>query len=343
MTGCRHVGDWPQWRGPNRDAVWNEPRVIQPFPDHSLPIRWKAKLGPGWSSPSIADGFVYTTDVELKQPKSTEHVTCFQLSNGQVMWQFSYEVIYPDWAFNPENQIGPTATPLVHEGKVYTLGTRGDLFCLDARTGRRIWQHNLETEYHVREEESRASPLIEDNLLIVFAGGKPGPSVIALNKDTGKQVWNAVEEAAAYSSPLVINAGGTRQLIVWTQQSVTSLDPHTGKIFWREPIATTTNDANAAPVFADGRLLISGLMFDLDPSKPAAKVRWPDNLGLSHRLLSNTSTPMLWGDFIFAGKTSGELVCLEAATGKQVWATNTVTHLGNGSSLHPLVSSYLHQ
>jgi outer membrane protein assembly factor BamB len=86
-------------------------------------------VGPGWSSPVVARGRVYVTDAELSKPQARERVHCFDEATGKRLWTCSYDVTYPEWAF-PER--GPTATPLVQEGKLYTLGNKGDLRCLDA-------------------------------------------------------------------------------------------------------------------------------------------------------------------------------------------------------------------
>jgi len=143
-----------------------------------------------------------------------------------------------------------------------------------------------------------------------------------------------LDDTVSNSSPLIIMAGGKRQLIVWTDNAVNSLNPATGETYWREPMVTSSNDSIPTPVFQKNRLLISGLMFELDANRPAAKVLWPETMALSKRILSNTSTPVLQGDYVYSAKSSGELVCLEANTGKQVWGTTNVTELKFGASIH---------
>jgi outer membrane protein assembly factor BamB len=174
--------------------------------------------------------------------------------------------------------------------------------------------------------------LIEGNLLILFAGAKPGACVMALDKQTGREVWKALNEPLSNSSPLIIVAGGKRQLIVWTGSSVTSLNPATGETYWREAMVTSSNDSIPTPVIQNNRLLISGLMLELNADAPTAKVLWPETR--AQRILSNTSTALLLGDYVYSAKSSGELVCLEAATGNQVWATTNVTELKFGASIH---------
>ena len=244
---------------------------------------------------------------------------------------------YPDWAFTDGKGRGPTATSLVRDGKLYTVGNKGDLLCFDAGKGEVLWKRNLEKEYQVQEFAFNSSPLIEGDLLIQCVGSYPDSSpssVIALDKNTGKEVWKVPTEGLTNSSPIVITAGRHRQLIVWTQGSVTALDPATGKVFWQERMKTAAQDAVTTPVFHDHRLLVSGLMLKLDPDKPVASILWPDTKAVARRTLSVTSTALVRGDHLFSVKSSGVLVCVEASTGKQVWETDKVTDLRNGASIH---------
>ncbi|MSU61147.1 MAG: hypothetical protein EXS31_01925 [Pedosphaera sp.] len=326
--------DWPQWRGPNRDGAWNETGAMESFPPSGLKISWRAPVGPVWSSPVIAQGRVYVTDVELARPTAKERLLCFNESNGKLLWSRSYAVDYPDWAFDP-NAGGPRATPIFRDGKLFTLGAMGHLFCLDAVKGEVVWEKSLAKEYGVKEFTGiTASPLIEDELLILYICGKPAACVIALDMNSGKEVWKALDDSFTYSSPIILTAGGRKQLIVWTQEAVTSLSPRTGQTLWREQLRTPGDQAVSTPVFSDHRLLVAGLMLKLDADTPTASVLWPETRVASKRVLSNTSTALLQGELLFSAKTSGELVCLEIATGKQFWQTNTVTELKNGSSIH---------
>jgi outer membrane protein assembly factor BamB len=326
--------DWPQWRGPNRDGAWNETGILQSFPVGGLKVRWRVPIGPGWSSPIVVRGRVYLTDMRLAQPKAWERIQCFKESNGKKLWSREWELVYPDWAFIPEHGGGPAATPIVENGKIYSLGRKGTVDCLDAQSGKIIWEVQLGRKYEIAELSCRGSPLIDENLLIVFTGGKPGACLVALDKHTGREVWKALEDSVSNSSPLIVTAGGERQLIVWTAQAVNSLNPETGETWWRIPMTTSNNDSIPTPVVQKNRLLISGLMLELESTKPEAKVLWPETMTASKRLLSNTSTPLLHGDCVYSAKSSGELVCLDAVTGKQLWGTSNVTELKSGASIH---------
>lgn len=329
-----HADDWPQWRGLNRDGACRETGLLETFPAGGLEVRWRAPVGWGFSSPVVAGGRVFLADAEVVQPKPKERVHCFEETTGKALWTHSYEAAYPDWAFDPAQESGPVATPVVRDGKVYTVGRLGHVFCLNAVKGDVLWQKNLETDYKVAWSPGMPSPLIEGDLLILFTGVKPDACVVAFHKDTGKEVWRALDESLTFSSPVVIASGGKQQLIVWTQESVTSLDPMTGTTFWRERLLTGSDYVVSTPVFYKDRLLIGGMMFQMDPDKPAATVLWPDSKARSRRVFSHTSTAMCRGDHVFSAKSSGELICVEAGTGKQLWETAKVTDLKNGASIH---------
>jgi outer membrane protein assembly factor BamB len=326
--------DWPQWRGPNRDGVYREAGLLQSFPADGLRVRWRAPVGWGFASPVVAQGRVYLADSDVVKPTARERLHCFDEATGKALWTHAYEVAYEDWAFDPKQEIGPVATPIVQNGKVYTVGRVGHLFCLDARKGDVLWQRNLKKDYQVAFAPGTPSPLIEGELLILFIGGKPGAGVVAINKDTGKEVWKALDESLTFSSPIVISSGGKRQLIVWTQESVSSLDPATGKTHWRQRLVTSSEYAVSTPVFHKDRLLIGGMMFQLDPDRPAAAVLWPDSKVPSRRIFSHTSTALLRGEHVYSAKSSGELICVEAGSGKQIWQSSKVTDVKNGASIH---------
>lgn len=326
--------DWPQWRGLNRDGVYVETGPIYPLPTESFKVRWRVPVGGGFSSPIVAQGRVFLADSELMKPKAKERFQCLEETTGKMLWTYSYDVAYEDWAFDPSQEIGPVATPIVQNGKVYTLGRLGHLVCFNVQNGDVLWKRNLVEDYKVAFSPGTPSPLIEGDLLILFIGGKSGACLVALNIDTGHEVWKALDESLTYSSPIVISAGGKRQLIVWTQESVTSLDPAAGTTLWRQQLLTSGDYAVSTPVFHNSRLLIGGLMLQLDSDKPAASILWPASKAPARRIFSNTSTALFRSDHVFSAKSSGELICVEASTGKLVWEIDTVTDLKNGASIH---------
>ncbi|HXJ58534.1 MAG TPA: PQQ-binding-like beta-propeller repeat protein [Verrucomicrobiae bacterium] len=318
--------DWPQWGGPNRDGVWRETGIVERIPSAGLEVRWRAKVGSGYSGPVAAQGRVFVTDHQLNP--EVERVLCLDAATGQVLWADSYPTDYKDMEYGN----GPRAAPTVYAGKVYTLGTQGDLRCLDAATGAVVWKKRLVEDFQGRIPRygASAAPLVVGDLLIVCAGAQPDASVVGLDRNTGALRWHALGDRPAYSAPIVIHAGGVQQLIVWTADSISSLAPETGKVYWQVPWKASFDPAQmvATPVRHKDMLLFMGAwsrgskMLKLDAEKPAATVLWETTSKPS----TTISTPLFQDDhFLYAILGNGSLACLEADTGKEVWATREPT------------------
>src|SRR5262249_39456745 len=150
----------------------------------------------------------------------------------------------------------------VQDGKIYATGPQAHhLYCLEAASGKVVWEKDLARDYQIEETTTiSASPLVDGDRVILQVGGKPDACVVAFERKSGREIWRRLNETAGQSSPIVIKAGGRRQLIVWTMQSVSSLEPATGRLLWREGFASASSAAVATPVFSNNRLLVSGLM-----------------------------------------------------------------------------------
>ncbi len=325
--------DWPQWRGPNRDGVWRETGILESIPASGLEVRWRAKVGAGYSGPVVARGRVFVTDHQFNP--EVERVVCFDATTGKLLWVHSYATDYRDMEYGN----GPRASPTVLGGKVYTLGTQGHLVCLDAEGGELVWKKNLATDFNgqIPRYGASAAPLVIGELLIVCAGGQPDASVVALDRKTGDLRWKALSDRPAYSAPIVLNAGGVEQLIVWTADSITGFEPVTGKVHWRVPWKAVFDPAQmvASPVWHQDMLLFLGAwnreskMLKLDRAKPAASVLWETRA----KLTTTISTPMFQDDgHFYAILGNGSLACLDAATGKEVWSSREPTSGSYGNA-----------
>src|SRR5262249_1193783 len=216
-----------------------------------------------------------------------------------------------------------------------------NLYCLKAVSGELVWEKDLAQDYQIEETATiSASPLVDGDRVILQVGGKPDACVVAFDRTSGREIWRSLNETAGQASPVIIKAGGRRQLIVWTMHSVSSLDPATGKLFWRESFVSANSAAVATPVFSNNRLLVSGLMLKLDEHKPSASVLWPESRAATRRILSGTSTPLLQGNYVYSLNHAGSLVCLEVETGRQIWETDQVTQPKQGSTacMHMTIS-----
>ncbi|MDB6034025.1 MAG: Pyrrolo-quinoline quinone, partial [Verrucomicrobiales bacterium] len=169
--------------------------------------------------------------------------------------------------------------------------------------------------------------------LICLVGGD-GSTVVAFDKDTGKELWKALSaKEPGYCPPMIFEAGGKRQLIIWHPQSLNSLDPDTGKLYWSQPYTARSGLTVPTPRKSGDRLFITSfyngpMMLQLDSEKPEAKVLWRGK-GTGERntdgIHSIISTPFFEGDYIYGVCSYGQLRCLKAATGERVWETFKAT------------------
>jgi outer membrane protein assembly factor BamB len=332
--------DWPQWLGPQRDGVWRETGIVDKFPTGGPPIRWRVPVGAGYSSPSVAGGKVFIIHRQVKDgaPKpanpfsrmsipGVERVLCLDVATGKTLWAKEYPSDYT-MSYNA----GPRAAPLIDGNRVYTFGGEGDLQCRDTSDGSVIWQKRLGGE-HTPMWGFAASPLIEGNSLIAV-GADPDATVMAFDKRDGKPLWKAIPaKEPGYSSPIIIEAGGRRQLIVWNPDSLNSLDPATGSLYWHEPVASQAGMSIATPRKIGDLLLVTSfyngaMMMKLDAGKPAAQQLWKiggkneKNTQALHAVMCN---PWIQDDFIYGVCSYGQLRGLKAQTGQRVWETLAAT------------------
>ena len=338
--------DWPQWQGPQRDSVWRESGIIEKFPEQGPPLRWKSSIGGGYAGPAVSAGKVYVTDRQLANGASnpsdpfqrgviagSERVLCFNEADGKLLWQYVYDcpytISYPS---------GPRTTPLIHSGKVYTLGSEGNLICLDAKSGKVIWQRDFKKDFAIPTPMwgFAGNPLIDGQKLICLVGGDKS-TVVAFDKDSGKEIWRALtSKEPGYSSPVIIQAAGKRQLILWNPESANSLDPETGKLNWSEPVQSRAGMSIATPRKLDDLLLFTSfyngsLMMRLDKDKPGATSIWRTAKASEKdttQLNSVMSTPFLEPGYIYGVCSYGQLRCLNASTGERVWETFKATTQG---------------
>jgi outer membrane protein assembly factor BamB len=316
--------DWPQWRGPNRDGVWHETGLVEKFAGDHLKPRWRAAVAGGYSGPTVADGRVYVTD-RLVEPTQIERVHCFDWRDGKELWSHVYDCTYDGVGYTD----GPRASVTVEDGRAYALGTMGNLFCLDAASGKVLWQKEPGKDYEIEMPiwGIASAPLVEGDLVIVQIGARDA-CLMAFDKRSGKQRWTALDDRASYSAPIMIEQGGKRVLVCWTGDNVVGLDPQSGKVYWKEPFKPTRMVISiATPAVGGDRLLVSSfydgsLMLKLDRKKPAVESLWR-RLGRDElhtdSLHAVLSTPYIDGDYIYGVDSHGELRCLAAATGERVW------------------------
>jgi outer membrane protein assembly factor BamB len=245
----------------------------------------------------------------------------------------------PAGFFEEATKLHPCSTPLVTNGVVVMLTSTGMAVCLDAVTGVVKWKKDIGQDSRLAQmAQVTTCPLVENGLDIIAIGGAPGHSVVALDLRSGAEAWSTLDDPCTFSSPIVVTAGGHRQLILWTPKAITSLDPSTGKVWWREALSTREDYIGATPVCSGELLLVSGLMLSLHSEQPGATILWPETRSVSKRVLSNVCVPAILGDAVYGGRMNGHLVALDAQSGALLWDTEQVTDTASGAAIHLIVN-----
>ncbi|TXT35228.1 MAG: hypothetical protein FD138_1447 [Planctomycetota bacterium] len=253
--------DWPRWRGPRGDGTWHGPKLPDKWPEGGLKPKWKIPIGGGYSGVTVVGEKVFVMDRQ-KEPEF-ERVLCFDADSGQQIWKHQYPVEY---------------------GKLFTVGALGECRCLDATTGEKVWSVNYLSDLKGRLQEwgFAGSALIDGDNVIVQPGGKEEHSIAALNRHTGKVVWQSHSDHAGYSTPMIVTHNDRRQLICWTPSHIRGLDPANGKPFWQVPYEITYGVAIAEPIFQEGLVLVCGYWngskaIRLGAQPQQAELAWEEN------------------------------------------------------------------
>ncbi|MFQ3650082.1 MAG: PQQ-binding-like beta-propeller repeat protein [Gemmataceae bacterium] len=307
------AADWPQWLGPRRDCVSTE--TIKPWKGE-LKVLWRQPIGPGHSSPVVANGKVY---LHARVPgKEEEVLTAFEATDGKVLWKSSY----PRAKFWTLFGTGPQATPTVADGKVFTYGATGILSAFDTSTGELVWQIDTEKEFQVKRPGFGAacSPLVDGKNVVVNIGGKKG-SIVAFDVNKGEVTWKALDDPASYSSGIRIG----EQLVFLTQRGVRGLAPADGKLLWEYRLIDKLDESATTPVAVGDWLLVTSITQGMVGLKRQADGTYKE-AWINKEITCYFSTPVPVGDHFYAvtGKlglgVTSTLHCVETATGKIKWS-----------------------
>lgn len=276
------ASDWPQWRGPCRDGTSSETGLLQSWPEGGPKLVWKATgIGRGYSAPIVVAGNVYITgdfDKELAISAFTlDGQRNWKAANGEA-WKRSYP--------------GARSSCCFDGGKVYHLNAQGDLICLNAATGDKVWAVNVLERYEAKNITwgISESVLVDGDLVFATPAGAKG-LVVAHDKRSGAAVWATPAldgEQASYSSPILIREGARKLLINCGSKHAFAVDVSTGALVWKLPHVDPKNTVNITPVLSGHRLFLSnasrdyGALFGVTWTGDAVSRAWLDELKISH-------------------------------------------------------------
>lgn len=312
--------DWPQYRGPNADAVVAEPGLNVAWPAEGLPKLWSAPLGDGGGGvhggAAVASGKVYVFGKNGKQ----DVVFCFDAAGGKELWKHEQ-----DAAGNSNWGSGARCTPTVAGGRVFALNRYGLLTCLDAEKGGKLWSRDIVADFKGRAPSFgiAASPVVSGKVVICEPGG-PGAGLVGLDAETGKDVWKAVESDAGYAAPQLVTLCGVPQVLAFPDKGVLGLEPETGKKLWSYAFPTQQQKNIPAPVVFEDRVFVAntklgcrGLKIAKDGEAWKAEKIWENGQERPH-----FGSPVLHASqgclYVHDGK--GAVKCLKLLDGTVAWS-----------------------
>lgn len=307
---------WTDLRGPNRDGHYRERPILTLWPADGLKPMWKQPIGGGYASFVIARGRAFT----IEQRGAQEVLAAYDVVTGRELWTAAWTTVFRESMGGD----GPRATPTWADGRVYALGAMGELRSLEEATGRTVWRTNILEDAGARNLQwgMAAAPLIVDNTVIVLPGGRNGQSVVAYDRKSGRRAWAALDDQAAYSSPMLVAIDGVRQILVFSATRLVGITPERGDVLWEYPWKTNYDVNAAQPLrIGDNRILVSSgygagaAVIELTRAAAGFSVR---EVWRNIRMKNQFTSSVLHDGFIY-GLDESILACLDAATGTLKW------------------------
>ncbi len=311
------AGDWPNYRGANHNGISEETDWKSNWTATGPKVLWRSSVGTGYSSFVISQGRAYTMGnrggkkSNFKGPE-TDTVYCFDALTGQVIWKHSYPCALQPLYYEG----GTSSTPTVDGSVVYTFSKMGDLFCLDAASGDVKWNLNVNKDlgFKLTTWSFSTSPLIDAGMLILNLGS----AGVALDKESGKVIWENGKEICGYATPVPCEIEGQKCAVIGGADAIMGVRIKDGKKLWSYPF-TNKHKATAADPLIRGSEVFASSAY----GRGCIKVRIRGNnasLIYDNKVMRNLmSCSLLWGDQIY-GFDEYELKCIDFADGRERWA-----------------------
>ena len=315
-------GDFPQFLGPNRNGVLAGPNLGTNWSEVPPQLLWRQDVGAAWSGFAVSGSYAVTQE----QRGEEELAVCYDLITGKARWAHGNQTRY----FTTLAGEGPRATPTIAKDRVLVQGATGLLDCLDLATGRLIWSKDIFKEHQgsVPSWGHSSSPLVNEGLVIVNPGGRPGKGLAAYKVEDGTLAWSSGDRGESYSSPAIFTLNGVRQLVLFTD-SLVGHDPITGESLWRfrwpgghphiaMPVMVSDSDLVISSGYGTGAGRVK-IQRDSEKAWTATQV-WRSN-----RMKAKFTNVIFHRGYLYA-LDDGIMACLDAETGAFKWKDGKYGH-----------------
>ncbi|HRT59288.1 MAG TPA: PQQ-like beta-propeller repeat protein [Candidatus Paceibacterota bacterium] len=339
--GSLAADDWPQWRGPNRDGISKETGLLKEWPANGPRLVWKAAgLGGGYSTVAVVGERIYTTGDRA----DANYLVALNRADGKILWsaKLGGKAGAPGWG----GFAGPRATPTVDGDLVFAVDQWGEMACFNAGDGKELWRKNFTTDFGGARPEwgFSESPLVDGDRVMVTPGGPKG-AIVALDKKTGAMIWQSREftDAAHYSSLILVNWGGVRQVIQLTADSVAGVAVADGKLLWRA-VRKGRTAVIPTPIFDSGLVYVTsgyGVGCNLFKVTEAGGKFSVEQLYENKVMQNHHGGAIKIGDYVYGHSDGRGWTCQDFKTGEVKWQEKS--KLGKGSLVFADGRFYLRQ
>jgi outer membrane protein assembly factor BamB len=314
FSTCLQAQDWPQWRGPNRDAKVTGFKIPDVWPKE-LTKKWKINIGQGDATPALVNNKIYA----FTRQDSNEILICLNAIDGKELWKESYTA--PAVTGAPGSHPGPRSSPCVINGKIVTFGVSGILSCFNTETHKILW-HKDDFPGIWPQFYTSMSPLIVDNLCIVHLGKETEGALIAYDIETGKPKWNWTSEGPTYSSPMLMTIDGIKQVVIHCEKNLYGINLADGKQLWKVETPNQKMFYSCPTAVIDGQIIY---YTGQGTGSRAVKISKKGDEYITEELWSNNesgttfNTPVLKEGLLYGFNPQGKMFCINAKTGQTAW------------------------
>lgn len=313
--------DWTGLLGPDRNG-WVEGFETPTVWPEELQQQWRVKVGVGYGTPIVASGRVF----QHARQGDEEVVWCLDLESGETHWRKSYPAPFKMGGGGERHGKGPKSCPVYADGRLFTFSITGLLAAWDAETGKQLWRRRYDSRFQKTHPYwgVSSSPIVDQDRVIVHHGNDDVGALIALDVKTGEEVWSQGKDGASYSSPLLVEVEGVRQVVQWNHNAVVGVESKSGRPLWRFPLPHEGSNQNMpTPTFHEGCIIVGGenrgirsIRLRETDGEWTATEKW-----FQSKVALDMSTAVVNGDalFGFSHYGAGRLFCLDLATGGIRW------------------------
>ena len=318
---ARSAETWTGWLGPDRNG-WVADFKPPPAWPESLNKVWSMEVGTGYGSPLIVGDRIF----QHARQGAEEVVWCLDRTAGKVLWRKGFPAPFKAAGGGEYHGNGPKSCPVYAAGRLFTMSINGTLSAWDAASGKRLWQRNYDADFGKSHPNwgASTSPIVDGNHVIVHFGTDEAGVLVALDAATGQEIWKHGKDGPSYSSPLLAEIDGVRQVIEWNHRALVGVERQTGRFLWEFPFPHVGSDQNMpTPTIHNGRILLGGENRGIHGIRPERKDgKWTVTDEWHQKKVALDMSSAVINDGLLYGFShydSGRLFCLNPKTGEVLW------------------------